>query len=161
MAASQVAFLATDSETRTRDRRSLQLEVVASGALSRSTARIHNLSETGLLLEGVDVAIGELIDLDLPHVGSTSALVVWTNGRAAGCNFIKPLTPATISASLLRADARTILPEAANEHGLSHHLDGAAQAVTNGFTVQSRFYIITGLAIACWSALGSTIWWVL
>lgn len=65
---------------------------------------IHNISETGLLLESdVAVAVGDRIGIDLPHAGESPATVMWISDRLAGCRFDAPVSPATLSAAQLRS----------------------------------------------------------
>ncbi|MEJ2410256.1 MAG: PilZ domain-containing protein, partial [Novosphingobium sp.] len=90
-------------------RRRLQFEV--QGALESGHAtqvQVHNLSETGLLLETADtLEIGEAIDLDLPEPGSARARVAWASGTLYGCAFDTPLSTAELSAVQLRSGAQT------------------------------------------------------
>ena len=86
-------------------RRVLHLE--AEGALpsgARTNVRVHNVSTTGLLLEStIRLAIGERIEIDLPHAAATWARVIWTSDDLSGCQFEQPITPAVLSAAQLRS----------------------------------------------------------
>jgi transcriptional regulator with XRE-family HTH domain len=86
-------------------RRTLQLE--AHGALPSGTGtavQVHNISASGLLLESeVALDVGEALLIDLPHVGSTAARVVWRSGGLSGCEFEIPLSRAALSAAELRS----------------------------------------------------------
>ncbi len=86
-------------------RRILHLE--AEGALpsgARTNVRVHNVSTTGLLLEStIRLAIGERIEIDLPHAAATWARVIWTSDDLSGCQFEEPITPAVLSAAQLRS----------------------------------------------------------
>jgi transcriptional regulator with XRE-family HTH domain len=65
---------------------------------------IHNISETGLLLESdAGLAVGDPIGIDLPHAGESPATVMWISGRLAGCRFDTPVSSATLSAAQLRS----------------------------------------------------------
>lgn len=65
---------------------------------------IHNISETGLLLESdVDLSAGDRIEIDLPHAGESAATVMWVSDRLFGCRFDTPVSPATLSAAQLRS----------------------------------------------------------
>ena len=79
----------------------------ASGALETGLATqvlVHNVSETGLLLETRhELEIGEAIDLALPEAGTSRARVVWASGTLYGCAFETPLSPAMLSAAQLRS----------------------------------------------------------
>ncbi|MDD3799204.1 MAG: helix-turn-helix transcriptional regulator [Novosphingobium sp.] len=86
-------------------RRTLLLE--AQGVLPSGEAasvQVHNISETGLLLESrVELVIDETILVDLPHAGAIAATVIWTSGRLFGCRFDTPISPAALSAAELRS----------------------------------------------------------
>lgn len=85
-------------------RRALRLEVVTSSQRDAATALIHNLSERGLLIEtAVALAIGETIHVDLPEAGTSKVRVVWTRGLFFGCEFVEPVSKASVSAALLLA----------------------------------------------------------
>lgn len=65
---------------------------------------IHNISETGLLVESdVRLAVGERIEIELPHAGAIPARTIWASGRLFGCEFESPVSPATLSAAELRS----------------------------------------------------------
>lgn len=89
-------------------RRRLQFET--QGALETGQAapvQVHNVSETGLLLEtAADLEIGEAIALDLPEAGQVRARVAWASGALYGCAFDVPLSAAAFSAVQLRSAAQ-------------------------------------------------------
>jgi transcriptional regulator with XRE-family HTH domain len=97
-------------------RRTLRLE--ARGALGSGDAAavlVHNVSATGLLLEcEAPLAVGDSIDVELPHAGATSARVVWTSGKLSGCQFAAPISPAALSAAQLRS---AVAPDVAMDAG--------------------------------------------
>ena len=97
--------IGTDQGQSRAGRRRLLLETqgaLPSGAETR--VLVHNLSETGLLIESSDgLEIGEAIDLVLPEAGATRASVIWASGELYGCAFDAPLSPATLSAAQLRS----------------------------------------------------------
>src|SRR4029450_4627975 len=69
-----------------------------------SDVRIHDVSETGLLIEtAAELAVFDDLEIELPEVGFTPALVVWTSGRFYGCQFKERISQAAISAALLRS----------------------------------------------------------
>ena len=73
---------------------------------------VHNISELGLVLEtDVQFAIGDPIDIKLPHSGATRARAAWTSGRLIGFDFDMPISRITLGAARLR-DAVTAGPEA-------------------------------------------------
>lgn len=90
-------------DARSAARRTLCLQVSAHASSDVTAALIHNLSETGLLLEtSADLQVGEMLQVDLPHAGATTALVIWNRDRFVGCEFASPVSRAAMSAALLR-----------------------------------------------------------
>lgn len=93
------------AETPREPRRTLRLE--ARGALENGSAAkvvVHNISQTGLLLESATaLAIDERIGIELPHAGEAWARVVWASGNLYGCEFKNPLPSAALSAAQLRS----------------------------------------------------------
>ena len=102
-------------------RRRLLLETA--GALesgAKTSVVIHNLSETGLLMESTaELEIKETIDLELPEAGSVQARVVWASGSLYGCSFERPLSSFELGAAQLRsgADSAGDLEAAPKPHG--------------------------------------------
>ena len=75
---------------------------------------LHDLLLTGDLLEtAVPMLVGSTFEVELPDAGTVEASVVWNSGEFYGCQFALPITPAVLSAALLRADAH---PPAAAAH---------------------------------------------
>jgi hypothetical protein len=85
-----------------------RLRLIAKGeAASGGSAQavIHDISETGLLIEwSLQLAAGELIEVELPEQGSTRAVIVWTCGNFAGCQFDSPIGPSGIDAAVRRSE---------------------------------------------------------
>ena len=86
-------------------RRKLRLQLHGTKANGGSIdMAVHNISATGLLLEGdAALALGDHLDIVLPHAGATRARVIWASGALYGCQFDTPISPATLSAAQLRA----------------------------------------------------------
>lgn len=86
-------------------RRRLLLET--QGALEsgvRTEVLVHNVSESGLLLETRDdLEIGDFIEVQLPEAGLARARVVWASGSLYGCAFETALSAAALSAAQLRS----------------------------------------------------------
>lgn len=84
-----------------------KLSLLASGLRHDGTGievQIHNISGTGLLLESdVKLANGDRIEIELPHAGDITAVVIWASGRLFGCQFEGPVSPATLSAVELKS----------------------------------------------------------
>src|SRR5687767_4121531 len=81
----------------------------ASAEQRRDDARRTLLIETGAALN-----VGEEIDIELPHVGTTPATTRWQSGRLFGCEFIAPLPAAALSAAQLRSVPAGAAPAPAN-----------------------------------------------
>ena len=114
--AAVVAQIQIDPElrnSRSADRRVLRLEVDAANAQDSTRALLHNLSETGVLLEtGLALQVGDRLRAELPHAGATDAVIVRASGSFFGCEFVSPISKAAVSAALLLSPARE-LPEPA------------------------------------------------
>ena len=150
-----LAQIRTDApivDERSAARRTLRLEVATSSSQDATEALIHNLSESGLLLEtSAELQVGEALQVELPHAGTTTAVVVWTRGGFAGCEFAKRVSKAAVSAALLRAPVHTApLPadvarefwvHLRDERGLPKDLEEVSQAAV---TVS----LLVGLAVA-------------
>ncbi|BDA83367.1 hypothetical protein Sa4125_09090 [Aureimonas sp. SA4125] len=100
----QEAFFET-SDFRGKPRRTLYLPVNAAIEVSGQTqAIIHNLSESGLLVETkADLALGEWLHVEIPDLGLRSAQVAWASDGLFGCKFAEEMSKATVSAVFLRA----------------------------------------------------------
>lgn len=89
---------------RTGERRALRLET--SGMLAgglEANVTIHNISETGLLLEtGLELTGGEPLSIDLPEAGVVEAVIVWRSEQLYGCAFAAPLGAAALAAAQLQ-----------------------------------------------------------
>ena len=66
--------------------------------------QIQNISGTGLLFESdMKLAACDRIEIELPHGGDITAVVIWASGRLFGCQFEGPVSPATLSAVELKS----------------------------------------------------------
>jgi transcriptional regulator with XRE-family HTH domain len=90
-------------ESRVGPRRKLRLAAPgASGSGTPMNVVVHDLSETGLLLQtSGQLSVGERIEVVLPHAGPTEANVVWASNEFFGCRFEKRISRATLSAAQL------------------------------------------------------------
>lgn len=110
----QIRTDASLTDKRSAARRTLRLEVPTSSSRDANGALIHNLSETGLLLEtSAELQVGDALQVDLPHFGTTTAIVIWARGSFAGCEFATGVSKAAVSAALLRAPVQAAPPPAA------------------------------------------------
>ena len=81
-----------------------------------SQVLIHDLSTSGILVQSEDaLAIGEIIEVELPRTGLRHIEVVWGSGNFFGCRFLEPVPPATVSAALLSAEPERPSKPAASE----------------------------------------------
>ncbi len=95
------------ADQRSGARRSLQL--TTSGTIpgsSEGNVTVHNISETGLLLEtSLPLEQGEALMIELPQVGQTAAAVVWQSGDFFGCAFEQAIGQAELAAAQLSGGA--------------------------------------------------------
>ena len=76
---------------------------------------VHDLSLTGALLEtSIPMLVGAIFEVELPQAGLIEAEIVWSSGEFYGAQFSLPITPAVLSAALLKAQPATP-PEAPND----------------------------------------------
>jgi hypothetical protein len=86
-------------------RRALRLGALAGD--NAEVATIHDLSLTGALIEtSVPMLVGATFEIELPNAGAVEASVMWNSGEYYGCQFALPISPATLSAALLQAEAQ-------------------------------------------------------
>ena len=104
-------FLPSAPDADRRDNARRKLSLLARGMHHDGTGidvQIHNISGTGLLLESdVKLAAGDRIEIELPHAGDITAVVIWASGRLFGCQFEGPVSPATLSAVELKSATGT------------------------------------------------------
>ncbi|WP_332820005.1 helix-turn-helix domain-containing protein [Sphingopyxis sp.] len=114
-----------------------KLSLLASGLRHDGTGlevQIHNISGTGLLLESdIKLAAGDRIDIELPHAGDITAIVIWASGRLFGCQFEGPVSPATLSAVELKS---AVAPAPASAPAPSVDEDQAAPVIDEAFGVR-------------------------
>lgn len=138
-------------------RHRLYLAVTAAKPAGQSIqVLIHNISETGLLLEtGVGLEIGEKIGIHLPHQTETTALILWSSGTLFGCEFAAPLNRSVLSAAQLQsvpahADRFDGLP--AGDRETEEPVGMATTSETFGARLRrlrlARSFTLTGLAAA-------------
>jgi hypothetical protein len=91
---------AKKAERRRSVRRALKLGAGAEG----ESVTIRDISLTGMLLETPKpMLVGATFEVELPHAGAVSALVVWNSGEYYGCEFDRPISPAAVSAARLQS----------------------------------------------------------
>lgn len=95
--------LSGSTDRRRSARRSLRLDV-GGAPTSGAQVTIHDLSLSGALLEtSIPLSVDETFEVEMPHTGSVEAVVVWNSGEFYGCQFRQPISPAALSAALLRS----------------------------------------------------------
>ena len=154
----QFASIETSTDSRGRLRRKLLLEVDASTP-AREAYRtvVRNLSETGLLIETTAaLALGDLIEVDLPRAGAAAATVMWNSDRLFGCNFAEDLSAGAVSAALLQAASQ---PHAAGPGTVIGPAPEAALP-TEKLSLPTRAWTITGLALLSWAVVAAVIAWM-
>ncbi len=145
-------------------RRKLSLE--SQGTTSSGIAAdvvIHNISTTGLLIEtSVNLSIGEVLAVEVPHAGATLAVIMWNSGNLFGCEFVAPVPNAAISASLLRnpieqpsiapAIETQPLPEGSGK--VENDADAYAGATQNAqLPIRTRALVIVGSSLVAWTLI--------
>jgi hypothetical protein len=95
-------------EQRASARRELRLDLPGHTlAAGEAAVTIRDISLTGLLIETpAQLACGDSFQIELPEGGQVEAKVVWNSGLLFGCEFDRPISPASLSAALLKGEAR-------------------------------------------------------
>lgn len=137
-------------EGRRAPRRTLRLEVESVGGSDSSSAVIHNISATGLLIEtAATMAIGDTFEVSLPQRGATSVRVVWASGGFYGCEFGDRISEGTISAARLKAPGVQHQPVGTADAGIAE----APEAEREGLSLRSRLAIIVGVSAVLWATI--------
>lgn len=104
----QFEGLTESGERRRADRRPLTLAITATVPQSPDlAATIHDLSETGFLLETqAQLTPDQPFELFLPLAGAVEATVVWRTEHFYGCQFRERVPRAAVSAALLKSVPR-------------------------------------------------------
>ena len=134
-------------DRRATPRRTMRLGRVLSG--TGDDVIIHDLSSSGMLIEtAAGLKRFEELKIDLPEHGPTHAWVAWTSGDYFGCEFIRPIPRAAVSAALLRS-----FPAAAAGSSDAPDADGAdeeEEAPDERYSLTMRLRVILGSAILSW-----------
>jgi hypothetical protein len=145
----------TTGDPRVAVRRTLRLPVNAQLSGDAVQADIRNLSESGLLVEtAVDLAIGEILYLELPEAEIIEAAVIWSRGRFFGCEFKASLPKRVLSATLLLSPnnrpernpvASTVGVPVADEDSFGNEIDRSSLPVLVISLVVLILLVIIGL----------------
>ena len=163
------ASFADSADQRGSDRRLLRLEARVATPAGEGGIQVHNLSRSGLLLEGTaGVAAGAEIEVELPGGTRHRAEVVWADETLLGCRFAKPLTQAQLSAALLRSEPRDPgvdparpLTQARAPVRLGKYWDDEtelAPATGSKLPLANRLWIIGALGAAAWALPAAVVW---
>jgi hypothetical protein len=156
------------------DRRGSPRRKLTLGSSLRATGdpvTIHDFSSAGMLIESTArLPLFDGIEIDLPEVGMTHAVVVWNSGRFYGCEFKESLPKAAISAALLRS--RPKKPETLSERRpfvVVHAKAGETKALHEDESASTfedeerapvavRLRVILGSAILLWALIIGAVW---
>lgn len=147
------------------DRRASPRHKLSLGSSLQTTGEdvtIHDVSPTGMLVETqAELATYDHLEIELPEVGITQGLVVWSSGRFYGCQFRERLSQAAISAAQLRSPPAIpidLLPAAATAKTdvevTTEEADAyAADVQEDRAPVSVRLRVILGSAIILWALI--------
>jgi len=139
------------SDRRSAQRRTLSLTIDGTVGSDGLPAIVHDLSETGLLLETMaELGVGDELEVNLPRRGTTRARVVWNSGAYLGCEFEERISAGTVSAALLRSAPAKGDPVQApapspDEPSIRADPDMAR------LSARRSFFTIVGLSVAAWA----------
>ena len=148
-------------DLRKAGRRCLTLKTVASSPSNEDLrVTIHDISPHGFLIESESEALaeGEVISIDLPELGVTTARVMWTSSRHYGCKLDKAIPPGAIGAALLRADARVVPDDSSPE---TRTMRDIRYAPVEGFKPALNYSVAFYLSLALWAVIGLVIYTVI
>lgn len=162
----QKAIIEFSLDQRGRSRRKLRLEVNAQASgLASSTAIVHDISETGLLIEiSAILEVGDVIDVELSKTNIKLAEVVWASGDLAGCKFVEHLTAGTISAALLQGSFTKPASNAQIVHkasALSREIDSTVARKRWRMPFLTKMLVIFGLTSLLWTAAVALVVWLI
>lgn len=123
---------------------------------------IHNISLTGLLIEtSVDLQIGEAFEVEVPHVGVRSAVIIWSSGRLFGCEFEAAVPNAAISAALLQTPAegssRSASADAYPTNVQEDYVNDDVSRQPVKLPIRTRALIIFSFSLLAWAVIVSAI----
>lgn len=162
------ARFADNADNRAADRRVLRLEARVATPAGAGGIEVHNLSRSGLLLEGAaGVGAGGEIEVELPGGATHLAQVVWADDPLYGCRFVKPLTQAQLSAALLRSAPLVFAaaPQPSTPTGALTKLredwdeePETERTIAGELPLGKRLWIIAGLGFAGWAVPAAAAW---
>lgn len=147
-------------DARTNSRRQLNLRVSAREPASSSIlVVVRNLSISGLLIETDEkLAIGDVIEFELPVAGCRLASVVWMGSNQFGCKFSEPISQGSVSAALLQSPIEgRAWPDLGSEPAEDFELGSDADNTSNDLPISAKFWIIVSLTIVSWGVVGALV----
>lgn len=91
-----------DSRQEPRHQLRLAAEITSSG--NAAAVVMLDLSESGMMISTpAELAVDEILAVDLPEAGEAEARVAWKRMSLYGCLFLSPVTRAAISAARLKS----------------------------------------------------------
>lgn len=147
-------------DARTNSRRQLNLQVSAREPASTSIlVVVRNLSISGLLIETDEkLAIGDVIEFELPVAGSRLASVVWARSNQFGCKFNEPISQGSVSAALLQSPIEgSAWPDLGSEPAEDFELGSDVDNHSNDLPISTKFWIIVSLTIVSWGLVGGLV----
>jgi len=111
-----------------------------------------------------DLAPFDSLQIELPEVGFTQAIIIWNSGRFYGCEFNEPVSQAAVSAALLRSVPKKPVELVAATSVVERKIPTAAdvpagQGQTDSdledekASVSTRLRVIFGSAIILWALI--------
>jgi PilZ domain-containing protein len=139
-------------DRRQSDRRSLTLSAIANPPSAGELAVVvRDISPRGLLIEAERTALspGDVIIVDLPDKGFVSAQVAWVSGSYFGCQLDQTISPAAVSAALLKANPHGRQPVSPSES------EGPAEPMAGrGIWPELSFAVPSSLSLLLWAVIG-------
>jgi len=68
-----------------------------------------DLSEAGMMISTqAEIKVDEIIEVELPELGTVEARIVWKRMSLFGCELLSPVSKAAVSAVLLKSGGSSI-----------------------------------------------------
>jgi hypothetical protein len=125
-----------------------------------------------LIETGAELTPFDGLEIELPQVGITQAVVVWSSGRFYGCQFKERISQAAVSAALLRSPptvqndlARAPLQSPAGTPAFSAQSPEEPEAYSDSDEEKApygvRLRVILGSAVVLWALIIWSAWWLI
>lgn len=144
---------ASNADRRSKVRHKLRLAVIGMHNTNDGDALVHDMSMTGLLIQTrTKMAAKDNIAVELPEVGTVSAIVIWRDGDFYGCEFAEPLPSRAVSAALLRSPFQRSGTEVDADHSAASIETPVESSTTVPFATRVR--VALALAAILWGLVG-------